>query len=190
MTFGSVNPEQGGSANLAMRPCPAGTGTSRKCSVIEAGQPCGAPAKCKGWCNKHYLRWWKYGDPLETRSRNHGHSRPGGHATPTYNSWRAMLNRCLNPKHPYWRNYGGRTPPIEVCAGWDLKKGGTFEAFLADLGASPTPAAGRQRLTLDRLDGAGHYSCGHCSECIKRGWPANCRWATWEQQAASRRKPR
>lgn len=25
---------------------------------------CGYPALCRGWCNAHYLRWQKYGDPL------------------------------------------------------------------------------------------------------------------------------
>ena len=25
---------------------------------------CGNPAKKRGWCNAHYLRWWKYGNPL------------------------------------------------------------------------------------------------------------------------------
>lgn len=25
---------------------------------------CGQPAKKRGWCSKHYQRWWKHGDPL------------------------------------------------------------------------------------------------------------------------------
>lgn len=30
------------------------------CSV----NSCGKKAIKRGWCNAHYLRWWKYGDPL------------------------------------------------------------------------------------------------------------------------------
>lgn len=25
---------------------------------------CGAPARSRGWCDPHYKRWWRYGDPL------------------------------------------------------------------------------------------------------------------------------
>lgn len=25
---------------------------------------CTTPAKKRGWCSKHYQRWWKHGDPL------------------------------------------------------------------------------------------------------------------------------
>lgn len=24
---------------------------------------CGRPIKTRGWCNKHYLKWWMHGDP-------------------------------------------------------------------------------------------------------------------------------
>lgn len=30
---------------------------------------CGKPYSCKGYCNKHYLRFRKYGDPLQTAFR-------------------------------------------------------------------------------------------------------------------------
>ena len=33
--------------------------TSRICSV----DGCGKPPKARGWCNAHWLRWSKYGDP-------------------------------------------------------------------------------------------------------------------------------
>lgn len=32
------------------------------CSVGD----CDNPVKARGWCNKHYLRWWFHGDPLAT----------------------------------------------------------------------------------------------------------------------------
>jgi hypothetical protein len=25
---------------------------------------CDDPVRARGWCNKHWTRWWKYGDPL------------------------------------------------------------------------------------------------------------------------------
>lgn len=34
------------------------------CSVVEDGKICGKPVRCRGWCNKHYLRWRAHGDPL------------------------------------------------------------------------------------------------------------------------------
>jgi hypothetical protein len=37
----------------------------RTCSV--AG--CGSPVNARGWCNAHYLKWLKYGDPLSPSFR-------------------------------------------------------------------------------------------------------------------------
>ena len=37
--------------------------TSRICSIPN----CGKPAKHRGWCQRHYMRWWRHGDPLEGR---------------------------------------------------------------------------------------------------------------------------
>jgi len=36
--------------------------------------------------------------------------------------------------------------------------------------------------SIDRLDGDGNYSCGHCEECLANGWVLNCRWATRAEQ--------
>ena len=35
---------------------------------------CDNPVYCRGWCNKHYRRWKKYGDPEGGRYRFHGAS--------------------------------------------------------------------------------------------------------------------
>ncbi|WP_433379404.1 hypothetical protein [Streptosporangium sp. CA-115845] len=39
------------------------------CSVLESGTRCPRPAIARGWCNKHYVRWQRTGDPLGNRSR-------------------------------------------------------------------------------------------------------------------------
>lgn len=77
--------------------------------------------------------------------------------------WQAIRRWCGQPSDPAWKNYGGRG--ILVCDRWNR----SFVSFMADMGARPEGA------TLDRFDGNGHYE------------PGNCRWATYEQQARSRR---
>lgn len=37
-----------------------------RCVVPE----CGSPVEARGWCQKHYLRWYKHGDPLQTATPN------------------------------------------------------------------------------------------------------------------------
>lgn len=96
-------------------------------------------------------------------TRRHGH-RGGadGKRSPTYFSWAAMKQRCLNPKHQHYKDYGGRG--ITICPEW-LK----FSAFLADMGERPLG------LTLERLDHDGPY----CKE--------NCCWASNSVQNKNRR---
>lgn len=96
---------------------------------------------------------------------DHGNARHGpygGHSR-TWNSWEAMLARCTNRKHRYWKNYGGSG--VKVCDRWK-----TFENFLDDMGARPADR------TLDRWpDPGGNYE------------PGNCRWATKLEQRHNRR---
>jgi hypothetical protein len=82
----------------------------------------------------------------------------------TYTSWRKMIDRCTNKNHPQYKDYGGRG--IGVCKRWL----GRFSDFLHDMGPRP------EGKTLDRINN----DEGYCKK--------NCRWATKQQQAATRRK--
>lgn len=86
----------------------------------------------------------------------HGHNRRG-ETTATYRTWNAMLQRCTNPRHEKFSQYGGAG--VTVCPRWH-----EFAAFVADMGERP------DGMTIDRIVGARGYE------------PGNCRWATPKQQ--------
>ena len=80
-----------------------------------------------------------------------------------YPVWHAMKQRCTNPNHNRYKNYGGRG--ITVCEEWlDVKN------FIEDM--YPSYMEG---LSLDRIDNDKGYS------------PDNCRWTTGEIQNTNQR---
>jgi len=84
--------------------------------------------------------------------------------TRTYYAWRSMRYRCsLDSRNPNYKNYHQRG--IGICHRWL----NDYDAFFEDMGECP------DKLSLDRINNDGNYE------------PANCRWASMEQQESNRR---
>lgn len=80
-----------------------------------------------------------------------------------YQSWRKMRDRCNDPNHKAYLNYGGRG--ITVCDRWKV-----FRDFMLDMGRKPHP-----RYTIEREDVNGNYE------------PANCKWIARADQGRNKR---
>ena len=82
-----------------------------------------------------------------------------------YKTWYGMLQRCTNPNHKDYKNYGARG--ITVCEEWlDVTN------FIAWVESTHPNIEG---MTLDRIDVDGNYE------------PNNCRWADASTQNANQR---
>ncbi|WP_239700372.1 hypothetical protein [Mammaliicoccus sp. D-M17] len=83
--------------------------------------------------------------------------------TAEYRVWIGMKNRCNNPKHKQYKDYGGRG--IKVCERWD-----DFSNFIEDMGERPT-----KKHQIDRTNNDGNYE------------PNNCEWVTPSENALNKR---
>lgn len=112
-----------------------------------------------GYCQAHYAKFKKYGDPLAGKTfESHGMEK-----SPEYSVWLNMKQRCYNPKNGRYIDYGGRG--ITICDEWK----NSFSAFLKDMGTRP------KRYSLERIDNNKSYSVD------------NCRWATPAEQNVNQR---
>jgi hypothetical protein len=83
--------------------------------------------------------------------------------TREYKTWHGILQRCRNPQHPDFENYGGRGITVEWLS---------FEEYFADTGPKP------EGLSLDRPNNNGPYG------------PNNWRWADAKVQSRNQRPRR
>ena len=86
---------------------------------------------------------------------------------PAWEVWHSMKQRCNDPNHPAYHNYGGRG--ITVCDEWQH----SFENFWQDMGSTY-----QRGLELDRRDNNKGYS------------PENCRWVPRKINVRNRRSNR
>lgn len=89
----------------------------------------------------------------------------GGWNKSSYNTWRAMMRRCYNPKDKDYLRWGGRG--VTVHAPWH-----DYATFAKEVG-EPSGAE-----TFDRIDTTGNYE------------PNNVRWTTPTVQARNIRVPK
>ena len=102
---------------------------------------------------------------------------------PLHQVWSSMIERCRNPKRPYYYLYGGRG--IKVCDEWTDKKTGylSFYDWCIQNGYKfePLHTKGKTKmiknqLTLDRKDVNGDYT------------PQNCKWVYYTEQTTNKRQ--
>lgn len=98
-------------------------------------------------------------DLTVARQRTHGLT-----GCPEYRVWRAVINRCTNPRVQSYPRYGGAG--VRVCSTWRR----SFAEFYLDMGVRPSSGH-----SIDRINPFGNYE------------PANCRWATLKEQATNKR---
>lgn len=93
-----------------------------------------------------------------------------GFGTRLYHVWNSMRQRCYNPNHASYYNYGGRG--ITICDEWDDYS--AFRTWALDAGYKED--AQRGLYTLDRVDVNAGYS------------PENCRFVDMREQTDNRRQ--
>lgn len=104
---------------------------------------------------------------LKEAKTTHGLSKKGQRVK-GYNTWDMMKQRCTNPNHDSFCDYGARG--ITICDRWLDNKNG-FSNFIIDMGERPS-----LRHSLDRYPDINGNYC-----------PENCRWGTDEQQSRGKR---
>ena len=84
--------------------------------------------------------------------------------TRLWSIWDGMMKRCCNPRHKWFKRYGGRG--ITICDEWMQNHGEFFSWALSN--------GYKDGLTIDRID----VDKGYC--------PENCRWVDMKTQLNNR----
>ena len=135
--------------------CDCGTVKSVPANALRSGQSKGC----------HACLWKRQQHP---RLHTDGSRRwENGKETKVYRRWRAMKERCNNPKNKSYKNYGARG--IFVCKEWNE----SFQAYFDYV--SKLEHFGEEGMTLDRINNDGGYE------------PGNVRWATKSEQEKNKR---
>lgn len=132
----------------------------RYCSL----DSCDKKHYCKDYCEYHYRKFRKYGDPEAKRRRREIHGLNKLYPR-EYQAWCAMKSRVRATTSNYYPSY--RQRGIKVCDRWEE----SFRAFFEDMGQRPSP-----QHSLDRINNDGNYE------------PSNCRWAVVNVQNWNRRR--
>ena len=133
----------------------------KKCRAEGCALPV-SPKAGYGFCQRHYAKYKRYGDPFfpDQRIRDYLSQKYRSE----YRSLNGAIQRCHNANNPSYHQYGERG--IKVCDRWRGARG--FHNFMDDMGPKPSPEH-----SLDRINVDGDYC------------PENCRWADNNIQAVN-----
>ena len=132
-------------------------------------------------------RWTKEDSPIKScgclarelsskRRYKHGcGANTSGRQKEGYHSWQGLKDRCFNVNDQHYHYYGARG--ITACSAI----AGDYLYFMSLVGPKP------EKMSIDRIDTNGNYSCGSCKECNENNWPMNIRWADAKTQSNNRR---
>ena len=98
-----------------------------------------------------------------SRRKKHGINKPVLEI-PEYFIHHSMIQRCTQPSHNSYKNYGGRG--ITVCKRWL----NSFKLFYKDMGSRPD-----NTFSIERINNDKGYK------------PSNCKWATRSEQRRNMR---
>lgn len=90
-----------------------------------------------------------------------------------YEVWKAIRQRCNNPKHASYHNYGGRG--IAVCDEWNKSFQAFYDWSYANGYSTENQKDEKLKLTIDRINNDGNYE------------PSNCRWVDRKTQSRNMR---